>query len=984
MKKRITLLCLLCLCYIIGTAAPKKNRFSIQTGINISHWLSQSDVRGEKRAAYFTEEDVRFLAETGFDHLRIPIDEEQMFTPEGEKEEEAFRLLHNALSWCKKYRLKAVVDLHILRSHHFNAQEKPLFTDRKEQLRFYDLWRQLSSELKRYSNNFLAYELMNEPVADDHEAWNRLVDECISTIRKLEPRRTLVIGSNRWQGYETVRHLRLPENDPNIIISFHYYNPFILTHYRASWTDMKEYTGTVHYPGKLIADNDLQQLPDNLKQRFAYWNREIYNKEVIESHFKQVLEVAKQHNLPVYCGEFGCIGQTPQADKERWYADVVALFNQYGIARANWDYKGGFSVPAKEQEQTNVTKILTMQPPLQTPVQETYPIPASEVYIRDPFITVDKKNSCYYIITSCWKDGRGGMVAYKSKDLQNWRLEKKVFQAAPDYLGTDDFWAPDTYEYNNSYYTFITVSNKTKGILRGTTILKSDSLAGTYTPILSSEKLNVTPDTMQCLDGSLFIDDDETPWMIFAVEWCGPNVKDKVGEVWAQKLKKDLTGSIGEAHRLFKASDAPWPLHIEGGGMITDAPFIWKDKKSGNLILTWSSFSPKYSIGQAISTNGNVLGPWKHEDEPIFSSDEGHQMIFRDLKGNLKMAFHSPNSRNGERRETLVIKDIKIANGKIEPIENRQKSKKKYFTKPVKTSDGKSLTVADPFVYRHNNTYYLTGTTGGNGFDYYVSSDMTTWEYKGPLYRKSPNHPGTSLFWAPEVKRYNGRYYLSYSCYLPEHKSMLSCLAVSNRPEGPYTDLHIPWFDFGYSAIDSHLFIDDNDTPFLYFSKNYALNGQCAVGEIYAVEMKQDLSEPIGKPVFISSASQDWEKVCWDINRCNEGPEVFKHGDTYYMTYSANDTGGAYYGIGVSYAKHPLGPWIKDENNPIITTDLSEGVSSPGHNSLVETSDGTIYIIYHRHADPYCKKPNWDRVVCIDRVRITKDGRLKFINLSEK
>lgn len=359
MKKGITFFCLLCLSCMICIAAPKKNKFSIWKGINISHWLSQSDARGEKRAAYFTEEDVKFLAEAGFDHLRIPIDEEQMFTPEGDKEEEAFKLLHNALAWCKKYHLKAVVDLHILRSHHFNAKEKPLFTDRNEQLRFYDLWKQLSSELKRYSNNFLAYELMNEPVADDHEQWNKLVDECVATIRELEPKRTLVIGSNRWQGYETVSHLRLPENDPNIIISFHYYNPFILTHYRASWTDMKDYTGPVHYPGKLIADDDLQQLPDNLKQRFAYWNKEVYNKGVIESHFKQVLEVAKRYNLPVYCGEFGCINQTPQADKERWYTDVVSLFDQYGIARANWDYKGSFSVASKDQEQTNVIKILT-------------------------------------------------------------------------------------------------------------------------------------------------------------------------------------------------------------------------------------------------------------------------------------------------------------------------------------------------------------------------------------------------------------------------------------------------------------------------------------------------------------------------------------------------------------------------------------------------------------------------------------------------
>lgn len=123
MKTRAFLIGVLCCFCLLVEAIEQKNGFGINKGINISHWLSQSEARGEKRAAYFTEADVRFLAEAGFDHLRIPIDEEQMFTVDGKKEKEAFALFHDALSWCQKYQLKAVVDLHILRSHYFNAKE---------------------------------------------------------------------------------------------------------------------------------------------------------------------------------------------------------------------------------------------------------------------------------------------------------------------------------------------------------------------------------------------------------------------------------------------------------------------------------------------------------------------------------------------------------------------------------------------------------------------------------------------------------------------------------------------------------------------------------------------------------------------------------------------------------------------------------------------------------------------------------------------
>ncbi|MEZ4824977.1 MAG: hypothetical protein R3C61_01585 [Bacteroidia bacterium] len=75
--------------------------FDIHRGTNISHWLSQSNRRGAEREAYFTESDVAFLSAQGFDHLRIPIDEMQMWNEAGEKEPEAFALLHNSLKCAR-------------------------------------------------------------------------------------------------------------------------------------------------------------------------------------------------------------------------------------------------------------------------------------------------------------------------------------------------------------------------------------------------------------------------------------------------------------------------------------------------------------------------------------------------------------------------------------------------------------------------------------------------------------------------------------------------------------------------------------------------------------------------------------------------------------------------------------------------------------------------------------------------------------------
>ena len=311
--------------------------FKLYKGTNISHWLSQSSRRGTERKNFFQEDDVQYLASLGFDHLRFPVDEEQMFDEAGNEEPEAFALLHDALGWCQKYGLRAIVDLHILRSHHFNEEEKPLWTDPAEQEEFISLWQKFSEELDQYPTGMLAYELMNEPVADDPEEWNQLVARATASIRELEPERTIVIGSNRWQSADTFDALKVPD-DPHILLSFHFYEPFLLTHYQASWTNLADYEGPVHYPGALITEEEYQQLPDEMQQMVVD-RRKVYTQDSLEQMMQKPLAVAQQTGLPLYCGEWGVIESAPRDARLQWYRDMVEIFEKNGIAYANWDYK---------------------------------------------------------------------------------------------------------------------------------------------------------------------------------------------------------------------------------------------------------------------------------------------------------------------------------------------------------------------------------------------------------------------------------------------------------------------------------------------------------------------------------------------------------------------------------------------------------------------------------------------------------------------
>lgn len=299
-----------------------------------------------------------------------------------------------------------------------------------------------------------------------------------------------------------------------------------------------------------------------------------------------------------------------------------------------------------------------------------YNISTSKMHFRDPFIYVDTENRCYDLITTSMENGLGELVAYTSKDLKFWKKLGVVYKAPSSYLGTKDWWAADLYKWQGSYYVFVTVSGN--DIKRGTTILKAtDDVSGPYRPVLPDDELNVTPSNMDCLDGSLYVDNNGTPWIIFSHEW----LECYDGEIYAQKLKKDLSGTEGAPIYLFKASDAQWSCStgVQNGNAcyVTDAPFIWKDEISGNLIILWSSFSKingtlKYAFGQAISKTGSIKGPWIQASQPLNTDDGGHAMIFKDLDGNLRISYHSPNSYVSEDSQpTITIKNVTIQDGKI-------------------------------------------------------------------------------------------------------------------------------------------------------------------------------------------------------------------------------------------------------------------------------------------------------------------------------
>ncbi|MFA6677242.1 MAG: cellulase family glycosylhydrolase [Bacteroidales bacterium] len=506
--------------------------FEINKGVNVSGWLSQSDANNSDRTNFFTQEDVNSLASEGFDHIRLPIDEEDMFTEDGEKIDENFTLLHNAIDWCENASMKVIVDMHTVRSQDFskapsaetissfydtfedgsigswfptkndvvtlsvvdnpekddvNSSDKvllinktndgndwpagkrkdfelpvgpndmqfkylrmkfrkdkvstmtviltdqdgkeyytgyqnsaandweeiaievqgkmdgtctrvtlrpdnvegklyvddiyfsdsdegtnkdlvsdvddyvpELWTDKEAQFKLLDLWKTLADDLKDYSTSSVAFELLNEPVATYDSQWNALSLLLINEIRANDPDRKIVLGSNLYESINTFNQLTVPEDDHNIILSFHFYEPFLFTHYQAEWTALKNLNVTVHYPGEIISPEDYDALSDADKSIVDNYMGS-YDKTTLESRIALAVSKAKELGLQLYCGEFGCYKKSPSADRLAWIEDMTSILQDQNIAYSYWEYKQGFGFSDSESNiiEQNVIDILT-------------------------------------------------------------------------------------------------------------------------------------------------------------------------------------------------------------------------------------------------------------------------------------------------------------------------------------------------------------------------------------------------------------------------------------------------------------------------------------------------------------------------------------------------------------------------------------------------------------------------------------------------
>lgn len=303
-----------------------------------------------------------------------------------------------------------------------------------------------------------------------------------------------------------------------------------------------------------------------------------------------------------------------------------------------------------------------------------------DFFIRDPFVLAD--NGVYYMYGTRYD---GSFDVFTSVDLMVWKKQGQCFVPEDDFWGgTTNFWAPEVYKYTyngeTAYYMFATflssetvakdeslnMSYDNEGV-RGTAVLKAESPLG---PFKEYSDGALTLEAHDCLDGTLYVDDNGTPYMIYAHEHtCGACHQGFVreGEINYVQLSPDLKTTVGEHIEWFGANDYD---SVEPDTLLTDGPFVYTFGTQKYLLWTTSEDGVDGSyiqLATAFSTIGDVTGSSvKDNSQVLYGSDipGGHAMVFKGFDRKEYMILHTPNT--GEVRSKIFTITVQDGEWKVE------------------------------------------------------------------------------------------------------------------------------------------------------------------------------------------------------------------------------------------------------------------------------------------------------------------------------
>jgi endoglucanase len=324
-----------------GNALNKLPRWR---GFNLLDYFTPTPGKNSE-ATRTTEDDLKWMADWGFDFVRLPMAYPRYLDPNrGEKitkddfykfDNKVLEEIDQLIFMAQKHGLHVSLNLHRAPGYCINAgffEPFNLWKDKEAQDAFYFHWGMWAERYKNISSDKISFDLLNEPAYRENlndqfskssavpgSLYKMVAGGAANAIRAANADHLIIADGNNV-GNDVVPELF----DLNMGQSCRGYFPHYISHYQATWV-FKD-------PSKAPPP----VWPGTIEGKY-------YSRVQLEEYYKQWIDVIGK-GIGVHCGECGCWKKTPHDIFLAWFGDVLNILTMSGIGYALWNFRGDFGV----------------------------------------------------------------------------------------------------------------------------------------------------------------------------------------------------------------------------------------------------------------------------------------------------------------------------------------------------------------------------------------------------------------------------------------------------------------------------------------------------------------------------------------------------------------------------------------------------------------------------------------------------------------
>jgi endoglucanase len=319
-----------------------KNKLPRWKGFNLLDYFSP---RAGGSRSMTTDEDLKWMADWGFDFVRLPMaypryvhyDPSKDITPDDimKFNEKEIDNIQSLVERANKYGLHMSINLHRAPGFCVNAgfnEPYNLWQDKAAQDAFYEHWSMWAKRFKTFSPKQISFDLVNEPCTredmnDQHsrrgsipgQLYREVAKKSMETIKSHNPNHMVIADGNNV-GSDVIPEIF----DLDIGQSCRGYYPHYISHYRASWVFKNpDDAPPVVWPGVIDGKN--------------------FSKNDLVKFYEPWIDAVNK-GVGVHCGECGCYRETPHEVFLAWFGDVLDVLTQHDIGYALWNFRGDFGI----------------------------------------------------------------------------------------------------------------------------------------------------------------------------------------------------------------------------------------------------------------------------------------------------------------------------------------------------------------------------------------------------------------------------------------------------------------------------------------------------------------------------------------------------------------------------------------------------------------------------------------------------------------